>query len=121
MAKPRTIFAGLVVVMAIVSIYASTEVKKTPWKLTGQLEEACSCSSACPCWFGSKPTKMMCSGSQFIFISKGTYGNVKLDGLSVGAMAQSPAPVRSSPRAKRAVSARRSFTETLLVAASSAA
>jgi hypothetical protein len=22
---------------------------KTPWKITGQLEEACSCDAACPC------------------------------------------------------------------------
>jgi hypothetical protein len=90
MTKLRLIFAGLVVLMAIVSIGASTEAKKTPWKLTGQLEEACTCSAACPCWFGSKPTKMMCGGSQFLFISKGTYGDVKLDDLAVGAISQSP-------------------------------
>jgi hypothetical protein len=90
MTKTRVIFAGLAVVLAIISIRAATDAKKNPWKLTGQLEEACSCSAACPCWFGSKPTKMMCSGSQFIFISKGTYGDVKLDGLSVGSIAQSP-------------------------------
>lgn len=63
---------------------------KTPWKLVGQLEEACSCSAACPCWFGSKPTKMACGGSQFLFIEHGTYGTVKLDGLAVGAMSKSP-------------------------------
>jgi len=63
---------------------------KTPWKLTGQLEEACSCSAACPCWFASKPTRMTCSGGQFIFITEGTYGNVPLDGLAVGSMSQSP-------------------------------
>lgn len=90
MTKLRIAFAGLVVVMAIVSIGATSDTKKTAWKLTGQLEEACTCSSACPCWFGSKPTKMMCGGSQFIFISKGNYGDVKLDGLSVGAISQSP-------------------------------
>ena len=61
-----------------------------PWKITGQLEEACTCSSACPCWFGSKPTKMTCGGGEFIFIETGTYGNVKLDGLAIGAMSQSP-------------------------------
>jgi hypothetical protein len=33
---------------------------------------------------------MSCGGSQFIFITKGTYGDVKLDGLAVGSMAQSP-------------------------------
>src|SRR5437867_6848149 len=59
---------------------------KTPWKIVGQLEEACSCNAACPCWFGSKPTHMTCGGGQFIFIEKGTYGNVPLDGLAVGNM-----------------------------------
>jgi hypothetical protein len=64
---------------------------KTPWKITGQLEEACSCDAACPCWFGSKPTKMTCSGGQVLFIEQGNYGNVKLDGLAVANMSQSPA------------------------------
>jgi uncharacterized protein DUF1326 len=67
-----------------------TEAPKTPWKIVGQLEEACSCNAACPCWFGSKPTHMTCGGGQFIFIDKGTYGSVPLDGLSVGAMVESP-------------------------------
>jgi hypothetical protein len=90
MTKLGTAVAGLVALIAIVSIGAAGDTKKTAWKLTGQLEEACTCSSACPCWFGSKPTKMMCGGSQFIFISKGTYGDVRLDGLAVGAISQSP-------------------------------
>lgn len=63
---------------------------KTPWKITGQLEEACSCDAACPCWFDSKPTKMTCSGGQVLFIQKGNYGKVRLDGLAVGNMSQSP-------------------------------
>src|SRR2546425_9936173 len=61
---------------------------KTPWKIVGQLEEACSCNAACPCWFGSKPTHMTCGGGQFIFIEKGTYGSVPLDGLAVGNMVE---------------------------------
>lgn len=69
---------------------ANADAPKTPWKIVGQLEEACSCSAACPCWFGSKPTKMACSGGQFIFIEKGNYGKIKLDGLAVGAMSKSP-------------------------------
>ena len=89
----RIALAGVVALLAVVSvasIVTHADTPKTPWKITGQLEEACTCSAACPCWFGSKPTKMMCGGSQFIFISKGEYGKVKLDGLGVGAMSQSP-------------------------------
>jgi len=33
---------------------------------------------------------MTCGGGQFIFIDKGTYGSVSLDGLSVGSMLESP-------------------------------
>jgi hypothetical protein len=63
---------------------------KTPWKITGQLEEACSCDAACPCWFGSKPTKMTCGGGQVLFIQNGNYGKVKLDGFAIATMGQSP-------------------------------
>ena len=53
--------AGLLI--HVVSIRAADQPKdKTPWKITGQLEEACSCDAACPCWFNSKPTKMTCGG-----------------------------------------------------------
>ncbi len=66
-----------------------TQPAKTPWKIVGQLEEACSCNAACPCWFGSKPTRMTCGGGGFLFIDKGTYGGVPLDGLAVGNMVES--------------------------------
>jgi hypothetical protein len=73
------------------TISAANEPKdKTPWKITGQLEEACSCDAACPCWFNSKPTKMTCGGGQVLFIEKGHYGKVELDGLAVANIAQSP-------------------------------
>lgn len=64
--------------------------RPTKWKITGQLEEACSCNAACPCWFDSKPTRPTCGGSQVLFIEKGNYGNVKLDGLAIANYAQSP-------------------------------
>jgi hypothetical protein len=63
---------------------------KTPWKVNAELEEACSCQAACPCWFKSKPSRMTCDGVQAIFIRKGHYGNVSLDGLAVAEFVQSP-------------------------------
>jgi len=63
---------------------------KTPWKISGQLEEACKCNAACPCWFGAKPTHMNCGGQLVYFIDKGTYGDVNLDGLAYARMGQSP-------------------------------
>src|SRR5436309_3321673 len=86
---PCALVAGLLCVGA--SLRAANEPEdKTPWKITGQLEEACSCDAACPCWFNSKPTKMTCGGGQVLFIQKGNYGKVKLDGLAVANIAQSP-------------------------------
>jgi hypothetical protein len=72
-------------------VRAANEPKDTtPWKITGELEEACSCDAACPCWFNSKPTKMTCGGGQVLFIQKGNYGKVKLDGLAIASIGQSP-------------------------------
>ncbi len=69
---------------------AQAEEEKTPWKIRGQLEEACRCNAACPCWFDSKPSHMNCGGGQVLFIEKGSYGSVRLDGLAVAEMGQSP-------------------------------
>jgi hypothetical protein len=63
----------------------------TSWKVSGDLEEACSCNAPCPCWFKSVPTQMTCDGAQVIFITKGHYGKTPLDGLAVGQFVQSPA------------------------------
>ena len=72
---------SLAVLLIASSLGVVADEKKTSWKMTGQLEEACSCNAACPCWFGSKPTRMKCSGGFVLFIDKGSYGNVPLDGL----------------------------------------
>jgi hypothetical protein len=90
MKKLGFVLASVAALTAVISFGLAGDAPKTPWKITGQLEEACSCSAACPCWFGSKPTKMTCGGGQFIFITQGTYGSTKLDGLAVGSMSQSP-------------------------------
>ncbi len=66
------------------------EAKPTYWKIAGQLEEACKCNAACPCWFGSKPTHMNCGGQLVYFITKGKYGDTSLDGLSFARRGQSP-------------------------------
>ena len=72
----------LFLLLAVTALTVSAEDKKTPWKMSGQLEEACSCNAACPCWFGSSPTRPQCSGGFAIFIDKGSYGNVPLDGMN---------------------------------------
>ena len=81
--RTRFLLAILLVVTAVTVV---AEDKKPSWKMSGQLEEACSCNAACPCWFGSKPTHSQCSGGFALFIDKGTYGNVPLDGLGAAFM-----------------------------------
>lgn len=92
------LFLGLLGAVGLLGVAAAAraadsgkkDAAKTPWKLAGQLEEACSCDAACPCWMGSKPTRMNCSGGQVVFIEKGSYGGVSLDGLALGAVGQNP-------------------------------
>jgi hypothetical protein len=86
--RARGLFALILLFSGAAVVFA--EEKKTPWKVSGDLEEACSCDAACPCWFDSKPTKMNCSGGQVVFIEKGSYGDVPLDGLAIAFMGQSP-------------------------------
>ena len=69
---------------------AAETAAKVRWKVAGELEEACSCRAACPCWFKSLPSRMTCDGAQVIFITKGHYGKTSLDGLAVGQFVQSP-------------------------------
>ena len=76
--------------LAALSEQALAATAKPSWKVTGELEEACSCRAACPCWFKSLPTRMTCDGAQVIFITKGRYGKVPLDGLAMGQFVQSP-------------------------------
>src|ERR1700686_3298765 len=84
-------FGALAVLFCFVGLVRAADQPKdkTPWKITGQLEEPRSCDAACPCWFDSKPTKMTCGGGQVLFIEKGNYGKVKLDGLAMANMGQS--------------------------------
>lgn len=90
--RTRWILAGaLVVVTASQPATAGDAQEKVAWRIAGEFEEACSCSAACPCWFGSKPTRMKCGGGFAVFIEKGNYGALKLDGLAVASAGQSPA------------------------------
>ncbi|HSY19261.1 MAG TPA: DUF1326 domain-containing protein [Candidatus Acidoferrales bacterium] len=80
----------LLVLITFASTIMAAEAPKVSWKVSGELEEACSCHPACPCWFKSPPSRMTCDGAQIIFITKGHYGKVSLDGLAVAQFVQSP-------------------------------
>lgn len=85
--RVRSLFLTILLLSATLGVVADDT--KKAWKMSGQLEEACSCDAACPCWFDSKPTKMNCNGGFVIFIDKGSYGNVPLDGLGAAFMGSS--------------------------------
>jgi hypothetical protein len=52
------------------------------WSLKGDWAESCCCQAACPCVFGSAPTKGHCEGSALFEIEEGHLGDIEVDGLS---------------------------------------
>ncbi len=88
--KLITLCVALVLCAGAASRCVAGEAKKTSWKVSGQLEEACTCNAACPCWFGSKPTMANCGGYQVLFIDRGRYSGVSLNGLAIANTVQSP-------------------------------
>jgi len=93
--KRTVLFATLVMAASLFGAAAddATPTSSAPspkWKIAADLEEACSCRAACPCWFKSKPSRMTCDGVQAVFIKKGHFGKTSLDGLAVAQWVQSP-------------------------------
>src|SRR6476646_6383423 len=89
----QTAFFAALIALGIGTSHAAdstTSAPKVSWKVSGELEEACSCNAPCPCWFTSLPSRMTCNGAQIIFVSKGNYGKTSLDGLAVAEYVQSP-------------------------------
>jgi hypothetical protein len=56
------------------------------WQVQGDWFDTCSCSIPCPCTFAQPPTDGYCEGILAWHIRKGSYGDVRLDGLSVIAL-----------------------------------
>ncbi|HTL59349.1 MAG TPA: DUF1326 domain-containing protein [Candidatus Limnocylindrales bacterium] len=53
------------------------------WNVKLEAAEACSCAPACPCIFGSAPTRGHCHVNFWMHVKEGHYGSVRLDGLSL--------------------------------------
>ena len=53
------------------------------WRMRGDVMEACSCATTCPCNFGSDPIPLPCEVVIGWRIADGHYGNTRLDGLNV--------------------------------------
>ena len=56
---------------------------QTAWRMRGDVMEACSCATTCPCNFGSDPIPLPCEVVIGWRIADGHYGNTRLDGLNV--------------------------------------
>ncbi|MEO8291092.1 MAG: DUF1326 domain-containing protein [Gaiellaceae bacterium] len=60
------------------------------WKVKGTVLVACNCDFGCPCNFNAPPTTGDCEGSWTWHIEQGNYGEVSLDGLTLGVYADWP-------------------------------
>ena len=65
----------------------------TEWEIEGVEFVNCSCDCGCPCQFNSPPTHGHCHAHTFVHVERGRYGNVQLDGLSMGFLAAWPGPI----------------------------
>jgi hypothetical protein len=56
---------------------------KVAWSIKVSYIESCSCDYGCPCNFSGFPTKGFCHGAIGIKIEQGSYGETKLDGVTI--------------------------------------
>lgn len=63
------------------------------WEIRGPKFGGCSCDYGCPCEFNAKPTRAFCEGLEAHLIETGHFGDVRLDGLVVGARYRWPGAV----------------------------
>ena len=65
----------------------------TPWEIKAIEFVNCNCSYGCPCQFNAPPTHGHCEAAGAFQIKEGHYGDVKLDGLTMGAIFQWPGAI----------------------------
>jgi hypothetical protein len=63
---------------------------KVKWAIEADYLQACNCDYGCPCEFEAPPTNGYCEGVGAWRITKGNYGDVRLDGLGFGFAARWP-------------------------------
>ena len=63
---------------------------KTKWNIEAEFLQACNCDYGCPCEFSAPPTLGYCEGMGAWQITRGNFGDVKLDGLGVAYAARWP-------------------------------
>ena len=63
---------------------------KAKWSFEADYLQACNCDYGCPCEFSAPPTHGYCEGSLAWRITRGQYGEVRLDGLGLAMVARWP-------------------------------
>ena len=63
------------------------------WMISGPKIASCNCDYGCPCEFNALPTNDTCEGLEAHRIDEGWFGDVRLDGLIIGARYRWPGPV----------------------------
>jgi len=69
------------------------EGKSLTWNMKGVLVIACNCDYGCPCNVNGRPSLGKCEGGWTWQIEQGVYGDLKLDGLSIGLYCNWPAAI----------------------------
>jgi len=65
----------------------------TPWQISGQYFETCSCDFVCPCILGQmavRPTKGSCTFAMTMQVERGNLGSLSLDGLAFIVLGMTP-------------------------------
>jgi hypothetical protein len=60
------------------------------WRLEGDWIKNCNCAFGCPCDFNARPTDGFCKGLVGMRITKGHFGQTKLDGLTFAVVVDFP-------------------------------
>jgi hypothetical protein len=63
---------------------------KVKWTMEADFLQACNCDYGCPCEFSAPPTRGDCQGMGAWQISRGSFGELSLDGLAFGFAAHWP-------------------------------
>lgn len=63
------------------------------WMIRGTKLAACNCTFGCPCEFNGLPNNDVCEGLECMQIEEGWFGDVRLDGVRMGASFRWPGPV----------------------------
>lgn len=63
------------------------------WRAQGTVVQACNCNWGCPCDFNAPPSKGNCEGAWTWHIEQGSFGEVRLDGLSFAVACKWPGQV----------------------------